>query len=241
MCSCPIHRGRARDPFTAPLGLSFANEMAVESISKEDAETIYNSHHSYMDGDLHNANFDHHGIYYQDELMGAITYRYPLISRKRLHFNTDGELLPEPLTDADFETLPEEIRGRARDLIPQISENEVAETKIVQGDAIAAADRICLGVRMANLASAGLARSQEQFFTSDKCPEAVKYLVTFVRADYQGSMVKALRGKGWRCVGWTEPSQASNRDNKEIREHYKWCFLCPIEEIVDQCALSDFF
>ncbi len=238
-CTCPIHRNRHRDPFTAPLGLSFANDIETRSIDTEEAELIYNAHHSYMDGDLHNANLDHHGIYYQNELMGAITYRYPMISRKRLHFNTDGELLPEPLSDSDYDSLPNDLEHRARDLIPQLTDRDIAEAKVVQGDRIVAADRICLGVRMANLASAGLAASQENFFTSESCPDPVKYLITFVRSDYEGSMVKALRGKGWRCVGWTEPSQASNREYKEIRDHYKWCFVCPIEEIIDQCAITD--
>jgi len=31
-CSCPIHAGRDREPFTAPLGLPFAGEVRVRPV-----------------------------------------------------------------------------------------------------------------------------------------------------------------------------------------------------------------
>jgi hypothetical protein len=52
--------------------------------------------------------------------------------------------------------------------------------------------------------------------------------MTFVRADYDGAMIRALRGKGWTCIGITRPQQAGNREYRSIREEVKWVFICPI-------------
>ncbi|WP_114578800.1 hypothetical protein [Saliphagus sp. LR7] len=236
-CSCPIHRDREREPFTAPLGLSFADRVSAEPITRQQAATIYDAHHAYMDS-LPSVNLAHHGLYYQNELMGAITYRYPLLSKKRLHFGPDGEVLPEPITDSDIERLPPELRATSRRIIPTVSAADVATTEVVSGETIVEAARICLGVRMANLASATLARSQERFVQSKACEDDVRYLLTFLRADYEGAMIRALRDKGWICTGWTKPSQAGNRDQKPIREHYKWRFLCPIEPTDSQSTFN---
>lgn len=239
-CNCPVHSDATTRPFTAPLGLSFAGDISISSINKTEAESIYQSHHSYMTSSLHQANLAHHGIKYQDELLGAITYRFPLLSKKRLYFDTAGNVIPEPLSDADYASLPDALEPRARELIPQIDDAEVADSTVVQGDKIVSADRICLAERMPNLASAGLAASQEKFFRSESCPEQVSYLITFVRADYRGSMIRALKGKGWRCVGWTRPRQASNREYKPIRDKYKWVFVCPETAVYTQRSLSSF-
>jgi len=75
-CSCPIHR--ERQPVTAPLGLRFAERVHIESIPRHVAGAIYEAHHSYMD-DVPRTNLVHHGLCYQDQLLGAITWRYPLI------------------------------------------------------------------------------------------------------------------------------------------------------------------
>lgn len=75
-CDCPIHAGREREPFTAPLGHRFAADVSVEPIDRAVAARIYAAHHSYM-AELPQINLCHHGLYYQDELIGAITYRYP--------------------------------------------------------------------------------------------------------------------------------------------------------------------
>ncbi len=227
-CTCPIHRDRDREPFTAPLGLSFADRVSVEPITRQQAATIYDAHHAYMDS-LPSVNLTHHGLYYRGELMGAITYRYPLLSKKRLHFGPDGNLFPEPISDSDIERLPPELRSTARRIIPTVSDADVATTTVISGETIIEAARVCLGVRMANLASATLARSQERFVQSPTCEDDVCYLLTFVRADYDGAMIRALRDKGWICTGWTQPSQAGNREEKPIRERYKWRFLCPID------------
>ena len=237
-CSCPIHRNRSREPFTAPLGLAFADHVHVEPIPQQTAADIYAAHHSYMDG-CPTVNLVHHGLYYQDELLGAITYRFPLLSKKAVRFDTDSELIPEPI---DYDDLPGPIRGTARRVLPSIETGDVADRRVIAGDSFVEAARICLGVRMANLASAALARSQQRFVreTVPGLDADARYLMTFVRADYDGAMIRALRDKGWTCVGVSPPSQASNREETEIRKAWKWQFLCPIETVCEQTTIGSF-
>lgn len=243
-CSCPIHRHRDREPFTAPLGHSFADQVATRQIDRETAANLYDAHHGYMEG-VPNVNLAHHGLTFQANLVGAITYRYPLISRKRVYLCANGDPLPEPRTEQQIRNaLPERLHQTALDTLrlDRVDEGDVAETRVVDGDHFVEAARICLGVRMANLASASLAESQERFVVDDDCvgEDDIEYLLTFVRSDYDGTMIRALRGKGWTCVGWTRPSQASNREDREIREHRKWVFLCPVENIHAQRSLTEF-
>lgn len=185
-CDCPIHRDRSHDPFTAPLGYGFAEDVRAEPIPRQTAREIYAAHHSYMT-DLPMVNLEHHGLLYRGELVGAITYRHPLIQS----LGYDG---------VEFD-----------------------------GSEIVEAARICIGVDMANLASASLAASQERFVRDHARRRGVRLLLTFVRADYDGSMIRALRDKGWTCTGRTEPGQAGNRPAKEIRERPKWRFLCRVD------------
>lgn len=230
-CNCPIHREQEgeRDPVTAPLGQRFADRVGVRPISRERAGEIYAAHHAYM-SDVPQRNIEHHGLYYQGQLMGAITYRYPLLSRKRLRFDADGDLLPEPHTGADYEALPETVRGTAEEIVPKVDQETVGHSMVLQGDRFIEAARICLGVRMPNLASAALARSQELIASNPEVDADSDYLLTFVRTDYSGSMVRALQDKGWLCTGWTTPKQASNREDKPIRERHKWRFICPVDQ-----------
>jgi hypothetical protein len=183
-CSCPIHNQPA-DPVTLPLGFAFADHVDVESIPRHVAGEIYAAHHSYMP-DVPAVNLEHHAVLSQDQLVGAITYRYPLIRSL-------------------------DCGGRT-----------------YSGDEIVEAARICLGVRMPNLASAALAASQERFVRDHAARRGIDVLLTFVRADYDGSMIRALRDKGWTCTGRTDPGQAGNRPEKEIRDRPKWRFLCEI-------------
>lgn len=239
-CSCPIHRARDREPFTAPLGLPFADHVDTVPISRKRAADIYAAHHGYMD-DVPSVNLAHHGLRYQRNLLGAITYRYPLLRHKRLYLDADGRPLPEPMSaDAIKRQLPERLHRTALESLSlaRSTEATVVEQPVVDGDRFIEAARICLGVRMANFASAALARSQERFVSGPNC-EGVDYLLTFVRADFDGAMIRALRDKGWSCVGWTRPSQASNREDRPIRERYKWVFVCPVAALTcEQAALG---
>lgn len=197
-CDCPIHRDRDRDPFTAPLGKPFADHVDVEPIPPHVAESIYAAHHSYMPS-LPRVNLAHHGLLFQDSLVGAITYRHPLL--RSLEYDGDR----------------------------------------ICGGSIIEAARICLGVRMPNLASASLAASQERFLQDHGRSEGVSLLLTFVRTDYNGSMIRALRDKGWECTGRTTPGQAGNRPEKEIREREKWRFVCDVrDKRTDQATLKRF-
>ena len=236
-CSCPIHRNRDREPFTAPLGLSFADDVSASPITAEAAAGIYDAHHAYI-STLPAVNIDHHGLYFQGQLVGAITYRKPLGTRK-LFFDDDDQLLARPRSELDIESLPAGLRPTARSIVPSVEETAVTSTDVVGGRSIVEVARICIGVDMPKLASAALAASQEHFVQSDACSDDTDYLLTFVRADYQASMVRALRDKGWTCTGWSEPSQATNRPDTQIRDRYKWRFLCPVDHIHTQAGLSE--
>jgi hypothetical protein len=68
-------------------------------------------------------------------------------------------------------------------------------------------------------------------------------LLTFLRADLYGSMIKTLRDKGWHRAGKMDPGQAGNRPDKQIRERPKWRFLCevPAESDREQASLGKWF
>jgi hypothetical protein len=187
--------------FTAPLGKSFAKKIDIQEIEREEAGRLYEQHHGYM-ASVPNKNLSHHGITYQGNLVGAITYRYPLLSLKRVFLCANGQPLPEPRSEAEIRSsLPEELHETAIDTLEldRVDEKEVAETRVVAGDHFVSAARICIGVDMANLASASLAHSQERFVVDDQCADEddIEYLRTFVRADFDGTMIHALRDKGW--------------------------------------------
>jgi hypothetical protein len=95
-------------------------------------------------------------------------------------------------------------------------------------------DELVAGVDFANLASAALAQSMERFVRRRGRRRGVRLLLTFVRADFDGSMIKALRDRGWHCTGKTEPGQAGNRPDKQIREQPKWRFLCEVPAASDR-------
>jgi hypothetical protein len=97
-CSCPIHRNRDMPPSTAPLGLPFCERVSVAEIGREQAAEVYDSHHAYMDS-LPTVNLLHHALRYQQNTVGAITYRYPLLSKKRLHLDAEGRPVPPPLSE----------------------------------------------------------------------------------------------------------------------------------------------
>lgn len=235
-CDCPIHQSTPADrgPFTAPLGYRFADDVHVADLPRSSAAAIYDAHHSYM-SDLPTVNLSHHGLYYQDCLTGAITYRFPLLGRKAVYRDACGELVPAPF---DYADLPRTLRPTARRILPATDEADVAERVVESGDEFIEAARVCLGVRMPNLASCALARSQERAAATLAREHDASYLLTFVRADFDAAMVRALRDKGWRCVGVTEPSQAGNRDAKPIRDRYKWVFLCDLARLEEQADLG---
>lgn len=230
-CTCPIHENQR--PFTAPLGLRFADAVTVEEIPAETAEAIYQAHHSYMPT-LPDVNLVHHGLYHQDQLLGAITYRTPLIGKKALYFDRADQLQPDPRFD--ITDLPQELRATARRITPDSPTTDL-DRRVVSGGEIVEAARMCIGVEFPNFASASLARSMEAF-ARDYATD-YNYLLTFVRADYDASMIRALRDKGWLFYTATPPSQASNRTDREIREAYKWQFICDLPDDTSQTPITD--
>ena len=239
-CQCPIHRERVQGPFTAPLGLSFASQVSVQEISREEALEIYREHHSYKQ-DLPNTNIAHHGLYYQDNLLGAITYRYPRFSSKYVYFTSNGQIATQAISERKLTNLPKGVRPAVAEKFPRPEDSNVAYKEKFSGDAFVTASRICVGVSMPNFASASLARSQEKFVEdySDKF-QNLQYLGTFVKSDFEGSMIKALRDKEWTLATLSEPSKPSNRVEQDINGDFKWVYLNPVGRIRKQSILNDF-
>lgn len=207
-CSCPIHR--EGNPPTLPLGIRFSSRIEVEEIPDATAGTIYEAHHSYMPN-IPEVNKVSHGILLDGQLVGAITWRHPLMN-----------CIGSDTTDR---------YGLSR----QYGGEEVIE-----------ASRICIGVPMKNLASASLAASQDKFIADYVVGSDLNLLLTFIRIDHTGSMLKALLDKGWFHGGISTPSTAGNREHKEIREWKKIRWLNEIgkstknESVLEQTTIGEF-
>lgn len=115
---------------------------------------------------------------------------------------------------------------------------EVENSQVVPGctvnyqpDQILTISRICIGLDMPNLASCALAKSQDRFIEEYAREEGIRLLTTYVREDYQGSMLKALSDKGWRADGHiSRGHQAGNREEKYIWEYDKHRWVCEISD-----------
>lgn len=232
-CPCPIHQSDGQ-PFTAPLGYRFAGDVEARPIPESTARAVYDAHHSYMSGeDMHSANIEHHGIYYQDHLVGAVTYRAPL-GRRRLDWGPDGDLVARPASELKLDDLPAPVSGRAKRFMDPPIEDEIVRSEVFGGTQIMELNRICIGVDMPNLASCGLARSQDRFLQSSNCPSDTEFFLTLVRADFDASMIKALAKRGWTLRSVSEPTEAGNREHKQINDEYKWVYVCPVSIVEEQ-------
>ena len=89
--------------------------------------------------------------------------------------------------------------------------------------------RVTVGIDMPNLASCAMSQSQERFKETYAAENDIGLLVTFVHEDWDGSMFKALRGKGWRFEGVSQGHQAGNRAENVIRDVDKDRWVCPLE------------
>ncbi|WP_435181282.1 hypothetical protein [Halorussus sp. AFM4] len=206
-CSCPIHVDGK--PQALPLGVPFADRVSIDpDLDREVAEAIYGHHHSYMD-DLPDINICHHGILFDSDLVGAITYRAPLLGKLKVFEGPDGQLT------RDEETAQE----------------NGWEKHIICGGDIIEVNRICIGAPFKNMASCGLAASMDQFIIDHAARLDAEWLMTFIRVDHVGSMLKALMDKAWQMVGISQPKQAGNRPDKEIREWAKQRWLCHIDDV----------
>ncbi|WP_153953013.1 hypothetical protein [Halosegnis longus] len=206
-CGCPVCANG--EPPTVPLGIRFADRITVEEIDQETANEIYRSHHSYM-GEVHSANLAHHGVYFDDRLVMAVTYRYPLMSRFKVYTEPPGGL----------------HRDDAR------ADRAGTEKHVIKGDRLIEVNRICVVAEMANLASAGMAASQSHFLETVGSQYRPDLLVTYIRADHTGSMIKALSGSKpnqelmWTQAGTSVPRTSGNREETEINQWEKARWLC---------------
>ena len=201
-CNCPIHING--DPATIPLGIEFGHRVTVDEIEHDVAAEIYASHHSYRP-DTPETNIVHHGIYFDGDLVGAITWRQPLLNGPKYGIHPNGQL--------------------TRDY------DEAVDTFISDAGGYMEASRICIGVRFQNLASCGLARSMELFLDDHAERLGGKWLLTYIREDHVGSMLKALYDKGWQWVGMTRPkAPPSNREQEDIHKWRKQRWVFPIQD-----------
>lgn len=89
--------------------------------------------------------------------------------------------------------------------------------------------RVTVANNTPNLASCAMADSQDRFVDSYCRENGINLLVTYVREGWEGTMFKALRGKGWEYNGHTvEGHQAGNRKEREIRNHDKKRWVCEV-------------
>lgn len=86
--------------------------------------------------------------------------------------------------------------------------------------------RVCIGLDMANLASCATAKAQDRFVSEHG--DGIELLVTYIREDYEGSMFKALRGKGWEYDGHSEGHAPGNRQKYDIHDYDKQRWVCEI-------------
>lgn len=212
-CSCPIHDDGAVP--TLPRGIDFADRVTVAPINPSTAGEIYEAHHSYKP-EMPNVTFDdgNHGIYVGDHLVGAISYNYHIINKLKLYIEDNNSFHRN------------DSRGSDED------------KHILMGNRFAHVARICIGVDMHNLASCALAKSQEYFV--ENTDKDVDFLLTFIRGDHVGSMLKALNDKGWQLTGHTRSSTGSgNREETDIHNWTKQRWLCAIDDSLEQIKSCD--
>ena len=89
--------------------------------------------------------------------------------------------------------------------------------------------RVTVAIDMPNLASCAMSKSQERFAETYARRNGIGLLVTYVHEDWDGSMFKALRGKGWHADRLSEGRQAGNRAENAIRDVDKTRWVCELE------------
>lgn len=96
---------------------------------------------------------------------------------------------------------------------------------------IVSVSRVVIVPDTSNLASCGMARSQELFEMNTAIEYDTELLITWVIEGKKGSMFSALKGLGWECRGTRDGQgqQPSSRPNKDIYMEKKARWICPIE------------
>jgi len=79
--------------------------------------------------------------------------------------------------------------------------------------------RVCIGLEMPNLASCAMATAQDEFL--DEYDGDLSLLITYIHGDYDGTMFRALRGKGWEFDGVSEGrDRGPHRGQSEVYDIY---------------------
>jgi len=90
--------------------------------------------------------------------------------------------------------------------------------------------RVCIEHGTPNLASCAMSKAQGTFI--EQRGDGIELLITYVRCDYDGSMFKALKGKGWEFDGVSKGSARGPHHGEsevyEIYERDKERWVCPI-------------
>lgn len=204
-CDCPIHA--SGDPPTLPLGIEFSDRVHIEEIDRETAAQVYEAHHSYMPT-VPQVNVCHHGIYLDGQLTGALTYRAPLINKLLVYLGPNGHISRE--------------------------QYEGYERYMINGGNLMEVNRICIGVPMKNLASCALAHSMDKFIDDHAERLDSHWLLTFIRADHTGSMLRALIKKGWELAGMSGAKPPGNRPVEDIHSWQKYRWMYQIETDLPQ-------
>jgi len=83
----PINNGFSEPPEPYPLGFPIKSKISVGKIRGKLANQIHQTHHSYVSEPRHGV--VDHGIFLQDDLVGAITYSYMLASEPIHGYESD--------------------------------------------------------------------------------------------------------------------------------------------------------
>ena len=86
--------------------------------------------------------------------------------------------------------------------------------------------RVCVVNETPNLASCAMSKAQEAYVK--KCSSNVKMLITYIHEDYEGSMFKALQGKGWEYDGYSEPHTGYSHNQKAEFGKQRW--VCELDQ-----------
>lgn len=97
------------------------------------------------------------------------------------------------------------------------SEGEICGYKSAEIKEVA---RVCVVNDTPNLASCAMSKAQDKFLES--VGRGVELLVTYVHEDYNASMFKALREKGWREDGYSKPETGYSHNQKAEFGKHRW-------------------
>ena len=84
----PITNGFSDPPEPYPLGWPIQDHIEVDTIPKKLANQVHMAHHSYVHEPKHNAVYNH-GVFLDNELVGAISYGYLLASEPIHGYESD--------------------------------------------------------------------------------------------------------------------------------------------------------